>query len=117
MKYYCKNCGSVFEIDGHDMFIRFGGYGHMRCPCGKRQFDVMPVYETPAQYKKRTGKAFPDEGAVWFKRNDGKPFIDGGYWGICRYKTAKRFGDRIIVIADPPVPPPNDRRPPEVSKC
>ena len=42
-------------------------------------------YETPAQYEKRTKKKLSDNAAVWFKRDDGKTFIDGGYWGICRY--------------------------------
>jgi hypothetical protein len=69
----------------------------------------VPDYETPEQYEKRTGKPWPDEGAVWFRKSD---YSDADFvWGVCRYTTAKRCGDRDVVCVQGPNPPPDDWRP------
>jgi predicted nucleic acid-binding Zn-ribbon protein len=111
MKYYCKNCGSVFTPGGTVDIALWSV-----CPfCGKEKLNNMIIasYETPQQYEKRTGKEFSNEGAVWFRpKNGSADFI----WGICRYVTAKKCGDRDIVIADPPVQPPDDWRPEKGNK-
>ena len=109
MKYYCENCGTEYNFgdgawDIDDM-----------CPiCGKwnPDFALLPIpdYETPEQYKKRTGKPWPNDGPVWIKRNDGKEYPGGGFWGVCRYKTSKDMGDKVIACVQGPNPPPNDWR-------
>jgi hypothetical protein len=108
MKYCCKNCGSAIEL-GPEIIWSDDRY----CPiCECFTLIEFPGYETPEQYEKRTGKEFPNEGAVWFRPQNGSAdFV----WGICRYITAKKCGDKDVVIADPPVPPPDGWRPEEAN--
>jgi hypothetical protein len=67
----------------------------------------VPKHETPEQYKKRTGKNWPDEGAVWFKPERPTYFV----WGVCRYITTKRDCDKTIICVQSPEPPPDDFMP------
>ena len=110
MKFYCKNCKSVFEPNGwHEYDTK-----SEECPLCKAGKLVVPIpdYETPAQYEKRTGKAFPDNGAV-FERL--KPIVNAGVsggWNLIQ--LGLRHGNDTntdVVIADPPVPPPDDWKP------
>jgi len=122
MKYYCKNCGIVLEISGREMMKRYGGYGNMRCPCRHFDFEPIPDYETPEQYEKRTGTAYPDNGLVWVRFRE-KVEGDFGekkisrktvkwYWAVYFWSDTKAWRkSNHIVIADPPVPPPDDRSP------
>jgi hypothetical protein len=111
MKYYCSTCGSVLNIgesvnlsdyfeDGLECYFDWE-HGNMR---------LIPDYETPAQYKKRTGKPYPDDGPVWARDALWKD------WLLCRWKTINNkewLGkkENIAVIADPIVPPPLEWRP------
>jgi hypothetical protein len=76
------------------------------CKVGKL-VEKIPDYETPARYKARTGKPYPDDGLVFFRHvYEGEADewkwhtyeIAIGYWADEAYDD--------IVIADPPVPPP-----------
>jgi hypothetical protein len=103
MKFYCENCKSVFEPGVLKMIN-----GVYHCSMCKKQMKRIPYWETPQQYEQRTGEEFSNEGAVWFRpKNGSADFV----WGICRYITAKKCGDRDIVVADPPVPPPDGWKP------
>ena len=58
-------------------------------------------YETPEQYKERTGKNYPDDGPVWYRFN--------GRWMIGTYHTVKllqrsigEFTEKIAVIIATP---------------
>jgi len=84
MRYYCRSCGAEFKI--------------------------APDYETPEQYAERTGKAYPEKGAVWIC--DGL-LISDPRWGLTTYKDARRYMEEglHVVIADPSVPPPDEWRP------
>ena len=112
MRYYCERCGTVLEIgddvNTHDFFedaleCYFCGMAHT--------LDRIPDYETPEQYKTRTGKQWPDNGPVWIMRDDEKEFLGGGFWGVCRYKTAKEMRDKIIVCIQGPQQPSDNWRP------
>ena len=110
MRVYCKNCdtetnsGTILAIndDGDCELCRAAGTA-----------ELVPEYETPEQYEMRTGKKWPDNGAVWFKHRDGKPFFDSGIWGVCRYLTSKETGDKVIICAHTPEPPPDEWEPSE----
>jgi hypothetical protein len=68
---------------------------------------------TPIQYEKRTGEAWPDDGAVYFKVIRVYLHGLGGVeWGVCRWQTARRDHD-ICVVATEAGPPPDDWRPEE----
>jgi hypothetical protein len=110
MKYYCKNCKCVIETD-RDLS------GLQACYiCGYRFVDgyedIIPNYETPEQYWKRTGKSYPENGAVWWRRPTmgGKKEMGDKEWTLCLFReTDLIFGkDVAIVICDPAVPPPDD---------
>jgi len=119
MKYYCKNCGTQLTVgDGLDTRDYFED--GLFCPFNitHGEMESIPDYETPKQYEKRTGKAYPDNGLVWYRMFF--THIPHGYynWVIRTYSDAKRARDyckgkyqTAIVIADPPVPPPNNWRP------
>jgi hypothetical protein len=65
------------------------------------KMEPVPDYESPAQYLKRTGKAYPDDGLV---------FVYVHAWWCDDFGSAKRYPANgiSVVIADPPVPPPDD---------
>jgi hypothetical protein len=117
MKYYCKNCGSIFEPGNSSVSVLFSEDAY-KCFCSYRMQPI-PDHETPEQYKKRTGKAFPNNGAVWCRRyfphnNNGKS--EWGKWVILALEQI--IGDwrhdkkqYHVVIADPPVPPPENWKP------
>jgi hypothetical protein len=110
MKYYCKKCVSVFEPG---VLKKIDGV--YSCPMCKNTMERIPYFETPQQYEKRTGKEFPNEGAVWC-------WVDGyePYWGLFRSGEVKKTRLCVIeesaVIADPPIPPPDDWRPEEIKQ-
>jgi len=123
-KFYCKKCRTVSSLtegtmsalsasDDEDIWTEKWD-GNLLCDiCSDESQEVWmkPIsnYETPEQHEKRTGKAFPDDGAVWrFCRVCWS-------WLLCEYRWIK--GEAImgrnysVVIADPPVPPPDNWRP------
>jgi len=117
MKYYCKNCGSVLT-EGED--TRRSEDYVVYCPmCEDEDYEEVimePIhdYETPAQYEKRTGEQYPDNRAVWWRALG---YV--GKWNIGLYEEFKhtehdresKTGVLILVIADPPIPPPADWKP------
>ena len=118
MRYYCKECETVLEIDTNKTAEKYGGYRNLCCVCGKSRgengFDVIPDHETPMQYEGRTGKPYSDNGAVFYLRADINGEID---WRITVYKVQKEILDAdVCVIAIPPTPPPADWRP-KIDTC
>ena len=127
MKYYCLFCQCTFDLSEkaelafrqedleHEGEDKWDGDRLLCDICTNESQDVwmfrIPDYETPEQYKTRTGKQWPDHGPVWFKRDDEKEFPGGGFWGVCRYKTAKETRDKIIICVQGPNPPPDNWRP------
>ncbi|MDR0474225.1 MAG: hypothetical protein LBH43_11210 [Treponema sp.] len=107
MKYYCKNCGSEWQQEQNQRkgYIE---WAETPCPfCFQVHGTKIPDYETPEQYKKRTGKPVPNDMAMWYQLDDGS-----GLWYLMPYGWRGRYGHnghRIIniFIADPPVPPPD----------
>jgi hypothetical protein len=71
----------------------------------KGAFPLGSLWETPKQWKKRTGKAWPDNAAVYFIEPPGTT-----NWDIHSHKTARRYG-LVCVVATEAGPPPNDWRP------
>jgi hypothetical protein len=70
----------------------------------------IPDYETPEQFEKRTGKPYPDNGLVWVK-------MFKKTWECNRYDVARNVFTPVghtVVIADPPVAPPDGWEPGEV---
>jgi len=112
MKFYCKNCKSVFEPNGwHEYDTK-----SEECPlciAGKLVVPI-PDYETPAQYEKRTRKPFPDNGLVWVKLSYETEWVGNTLYGV-QETSKKNWPDPVehIVIADPPVPPPDGWKPDE----
>jgi len=112
MKYYCKNCMSEFKPGNKKLSLPPVDDPSVHCPfCEKKdvEFGVIPDYETPEQFQERTGKAYPDNGAVWYRLNyefewelDTYRYVEGRY---------SNNSGLVILCADPPVPPPDDWRP------
>jgi hypothetical protein len=69
------------------------------------RLQAAPRWETPEQYKERTGKDWPDEAAVYYYYTG-----FGNNWGVCRYITAKEYND-LCVCATEAGPPPADWKP------
>jgi len=115
MKYYCENCETKIILNGKDTVI-FANGGIMNpeemfdglCPICDEEMAIVSDYETPEQYKKRTGKAYSEDGLVWVR---GK-WINNGTWGKWETTYLKHIGFNRsivqIVIADSPIPPPDN---------
>jgi len=66
MRYYCESCKTEFKF--HKDVWRESAWDDDICPvCKNPNYKLIgiPDYETLAQYEKRTGNKFPDNGAVW----------------------------------------------------
>ena len=103
-KCYCNNCRTEFKFED-------GSWDEDFCPvCGNTDPDyelyLIPEHETPKQYKKRTGKEWPSEAAVWFRIDKNKSTANFT-WGVCRHITARKDKD-ICVCVTSPEPPPDD---------
>jgi len=125
MKYYCKNCESVFETIKENVFYNYN------CPSCDAYYEwdeiKLPDYETPEQYEKRTGNEWPDDAPVWYRHlyNDIDPETKqrtgiNKYtrWLLNDYHKARQskimcgLGNRDqIICCQSPVPPPDDWRP------
>jgi len=121
MKYYCKNCGSVLEV-GHDVNLPVNPNGKelVKCSictdfdegeCDPVYMEKIPDYETPEQHEQRTGEAYPDDGAVFYLITVfGKTACALNGFNDTK-QIVRHLPEQIVVIADPPVPPPEDWRP------
>lgn len=108
MRYYCKNCESEIRTE---QFIP-----ENKCAfCGSGKLLIIPDYETPAQYEKRVGKPYPDNGLVW---HFFIPLLE--WYGRTLYRAQKEADNDLcfqyghIIIADPSVPPPEGWKPEDV---
>ena len=124
-KYYCENCDWAFEPSAK-VHYSFFYKDYNECPiCKVLMLIRLPDYETPAQYKKRTGKKLGDASAVWLFLVD---FLEEDYcrfrsWVLFDYKDAKNYIKNAkklsgierwhIVCAQSPEPPPDNWRPKE----
>jgi len=109
MKFYCQNCGSVFE-SGERVFLYEGETTVYFCPECKMGMNKRPIYETPENYKRRNAREYPDNGLVWIIFESKQGWISMSYAGA---KNCSSLYKPIIVIADPPYPPPIDYKPEE----
>ena len=100
MRYWCPECKSEI-IEGEDI----NKLNDACCPiCNEEEaLEIILDYETPEQYKKRTGKKW--NGLVWWR------------WGAANKHHCKtwHYGINIengydveILCANPPEPPPVD---------
>jgi hypothetical protein len=133
MKYYCEKCQSEYNFGETVNIIKSCvNCSHvddevceqpcvpLTCYACYTKLTKIPDYETPQQYEKRTGKLISSDTAVWFRipNNPGDSFHN---WTLLIYVDAKLYecsykgvDEKLIVqavIADPPVPPPDDWRP------
>lgn len=118
MRYYCKHCESEFSLKWTPRYPDV--WEHDECPiCGRPEtLQEISKYETPEQYEKRTGNPVFSDTAVWFKIPENETFGD---WTLLNYDEALQYeleaeeADELpcayIVIASPPVSPPDDWRP------
>ena len=100
MRYYCYGCLSNFTLTKE-----WSNYQDNYCPvCGNGElYEPIPEYETPAQYKYRTGQELSDNSAVWYLSHY------TAEWELYYYSEAKdRSG--TIVIVNGANPPPDDWR-------
>ena len=113
MKYYCKNCKSEFTPGNEKLSLPPVNNPSVHCPfCEKKdcEFEIIPDYETPEQYEKRTGKPYPGSGGVWYREKDWED--DGGdVWTFAIYRFVNKKWKYDVVVANPPVPPPDNWRP------
>jgi hypothetical protein len=107
----CNWCGSVFDEE-HIKVRDDIEY----CPvCGDSGYlmdlseeESKPRWETPDQWKKRTGEAWPEDWPVW-------DITDGmiGISTMAEEEERKTWGNHIYVIATEAGKPPDDWRPGE----
>ena len=107
MKYWCEFCECEYNF--HERFTE-KDIGN-NCPCckaGSVRFYKLPDFETPKQYKERTGNEINNDMAVYFRKINGDRFIDGGVWGVARYISTIKDKDKFVLIANSNKPPPDD---------
>jgi hypothetical protein len=117
------NCGSIFEPG-----LR-ADYEHIKVRCPFCHYEAVlvsfPDWDTPEQYYTRTGKAWPNSGAVylnaWFS-GSGKSVYVGNRWQIVSLEEARRIETNLqtsqyahftvaIICATEAGPPPENWRP------
>jgi hypothetical protein len=112
MRYYCKHCKSE---------IVSNYWEDNDCPLCRKDRNYIcsivkiPEYETPEQYKARTGKEW--YGAVWCRANFGVHGVTDWFISECGNveKVLRYFeGSREVLCAQSPNPPPDDWEPEEV---
>jgi hypothetical protein len=118
MRYYCKSCETDILLKGNEVSVYCNGtlttpekFFDGLCPICDEEMENIPDYETPAQYEKRTGKAFPKDGLIWVSAWN--RWHEEYQWESCTLERLNSQGWQIkfIVIADPPVPPPCNWKP------
>jgi hypothetical protein len=123
MKFYCKNCGSEITTKRMNLPIcpiclnatillhQPALVDIRRLEAEAQHLIEVPAWETPAQYEKRTGKAWPENWAVYACGD-----TDEIEWVVCTYREAKemdKFNDTEIACATEAGPPPDDWWPEE----
>jgi len=126
-RYYCDWCGSVVHIPDW-VYVENQRLEKEKYVCsvcvgtvntmGKKQTGTVFLakvndWETPEQYKDRTGHEYPSDGSVWAL--DTREEVLTKDWGLSMYSDARKWpGDIdtvIVVVADPPYRPSFDWRP------
>jgi len=106
MRYWCSKCGSEFS-PAKKVFANLFIDDEIECPfCETRNVCKLPDFETPEQYKKRTGKEW--NGATFVHCNYIECDSDCEYkgWGVKEeYGCLSR---PTILCANSPEPPPDD---------
>ena len=111
MRYYCKNCGSEFILGPNAECIQSLSFN---CPCSHRRMEQIPDYESPQQYKARTGKKWAVDKWVYAKRtlNECKSW---GAWFCMKYgdleiviSLSPKEVKWVIICVQCPNPPPDD---------
>jgi hypothetical protein len=102
MKYYCTNCKSYYE-PGFEPIT-----SHLVCPLCWGTPGVKPVvvpdYETPSEYKARTGKELSDGAQVWW-RFKSRP--EEG-WFMNKWKHTEYGNKKVFdMLVGGPEPPPD----------
>jgi len=107
MRCWCKCCNSNIEINSKkwepDPLT-------MDCPVCRKEREyvkslvILPDFETPAQYEKRTKKKLSDNAAVWIK--DGEKDLQG--WRLDNLDCAIDDQRCFIIVVQTPEPPPDD---------
>jgi hypothetical protein len=117
MRYYCKYCKSELKTNK----TGYSGY----CPicydtCDHiAQLKVIPNYETVVQWEKRTGEKYPDNGLVLVRCKENKTMCTlvckiPYRWVVVKWRYVRvRNCNGDFLVADPPVPPPEDWKPEE----
>ena len=117
MRYYCESCEFEFYYSQGTIL------GSTRCPMCEHDMEMqlIPEWETPKQYEKRTGKKW--NGAVWYRYKYVDDGVNGGIdWSRWYPKTAEEASffpyDSIYkktevqcICANSPEPPPDDYMP------
>ena len=110
MRYWCKNCESELKTGIEAYWIV--------CPaCKNGYMNLIPEFETPEQYKERTGKDWPDNAPVWWKVCDEENCPSEGHWHRGLFKEMRdifylsEIYPYIILCFQSPNPPPDDWRP------
>ncbi|ULQ59226.1 hypothetical protein K7I13_12085 [Brucepastera parasyntrophica] len=107
MKYYCKDCGTIYDeecVEKH--------YGEFvnRCPNEQCYFQggmvELSEYETPEQYKERTGKTWADNAAVYWRKSKADTWDCGTYFRAKMDQREYPLAD--IIIATEAGCPPDD---------
>ena len=106
MRVYCKNCDTETN-SGTILAINDEGDCELCRAAGTAE--LVPEYETPEQYEKRTGKKW--RGVAWIKYPK-----EIKKWGAVVFEESHEedMDDRILfVCAQSSEPPPDDWRPKE----
>lgn len=136
MKYYCKHCGSTFNVlKGESSNLACALDNYMECPfC--REYDnaksypmkAIPEFETVAQWEARKGQKYPETAPVYYAseciESDCDPSNCNEYcnlnWSIEVYGAAKDWlkgsygyvpDNPMILVASEAGLPPYDWRP------
>jgi hypothetical protein len=115
MKYFCKNCGTFFELGYKAVKINYDRYDCKFCEAGGT-VEYVPEYETPEQYEKRMGEPYPDSGPVWIiDKITGESTITTLeiYKETLNELASNRniVNEHFIVCANYAFPPPNNWKP------
>ena len=103
MRYYCPECKSELNVDDDLNIVR------LICPVCFDPEDIeqadaiymqpIPEWETPDQYKERTGRGW--KGAVWVKEK----YNPNDIWTAVE---GKEWQDHYVLCANQDTPPPDD---------
>jgi hypothetical protein len=112
MKYYCQGCGSVFDPGGDRAKKYAENHRAVECIACREYMTPFPDYETPDQWKDRTGKDLSDEAQVWWRiAYRGHSF---SMWKMAAYNHLHKSVPLITpnytkqIIIGGPEPPPDD---------